>query len=107
MLSGFVIAAGIITWQEIHNCHTLPWPPRYVGAAIVFGTLDLLSPVISPELAGLIGFGIVIAFIINGTLNPKTAVGCDHGGTPQPPGLVSLTQQNANANVPASNNPPI
>lgn len=105
MITGFVISAGIITWQEIHSCHTFPWPPRYVGAGIVFGLLDLTSPFISPELAGIVGFGFILAMIINGTLDPRKAANCDHGGTPQPASIIALTQQQANANTPGTTPP--
>lgn len=90
MLAGFTLCAGLITWQEIHTCKTFPWPPRYVGAAITFGMLDLLSTLISPELAGMIGLGFVIAFIVNGKFDPRETVTCDHGGTPQPHFLAPL-----------------
>lgn len=85
-LAGFAITAGIITWGDISQCHEMPWPPRFVGAALAFGMLDLFS-VVSEELAGVIALGIVLAAIVNKGFSTS----CDHAeATAQPASYQSL-----------------
>lgn len=86
MIAGFVITVGMITYGDVSKCKTLPWPPRFVAAAIVFGMLDLFSAV-NEELPGVIAIGIVLAAIVN----KGFAASCEHAGsTAQPASYSSL-----------------
>lgn len=67
MLACFFIVIAIIAWGDITNCSgtdKLPWPPRLVLTALVFGMLDLFSGLLGP-IAPLFGIGFVIAAIVN------------------------------------------
>jgi len=76
----FIITVAVMAWRDIHDCHDLPWPPRFVGAGITFIGLDLFS-IISEELAGVMAIGIVIAVLVNTGFKPE----CNHAeGTVQP-----------------------
>lgn len=89
-LAAWVIAVGIISFQEIKVCHEMPWPPRIIGAGVVFVMLDLFSPM-SPELAAVMAIGFVLALLIctiapnNGACLKFTTTNCTHTQcTPQP-----------------------
>lgn len=82
----FLITIITLTWADIKNCHDLPWPPRYIGAGITFGMLDLFS-IVSEELASVVAIGIVMAVVINKGFKPD----CMHsGGTVQPASYNSI-----------------
>lgn len=97
---GFVIVAGFITWDEVAQCHELPWPPRYIGAAIVFGLLYIFT-LVSAELAGVMAVGFALATAVQ-TLTPAAKRGsntnffqanCQHAeGTAQPSSFQALQQ---------------
>lgn len=85
-LVGWVIVVGMIAYGDISKCKQLPWPPRIVAAALVFGLLDLFSA-LSEELAGIVAIGIVIAAVVN----KGFAATCDHAeATAQPASYQSL-----------------
>jgi hypothetical protein len=63
-LISFALAVTIISYYDVHTCHRLPWPPRIVLTGLVFAMLDLFS-LVSPELAGVIAVGVVLALIVN------------------------------------------
>lgn len=63
-LAGWAITIGTITYFDIKDCHDLPWPPRFIASAIVFGMIDLFATV-NAELAGIIAIGIVLAALVN------------------------------------------
>lgn len=67
----FALAVGIITFDEIFKCHEMPWPPRYVGAGLVYGLLDIGSAV-NEQLAGWLAIGFTMALLI-GALSPVKA----------------------------------
>lgn len=86
MIAGWAITVGMIVYGDITTCKTIPWPPRIVAAALVFGMLDIFS-VISEELAGVVAIGIVLAAIVN----KGFATNCNHaGGTVQPASYQTL-----------------
>lgn len=72
-MAAFVVTLGIITVFEVKDCHDLPWPPRIVATAIVFGMLDLFS-ILAPELAGVVTIGIVLGALVNKGFSAS----CDH-----------------------------
>lgn len=72
-VGAFLITIGVISWGEIKECHELPWPPKFVGAAITFGLLDLFS-ILSEDLASVIAIGIVLAALVN----KGFTVNCQH-----------------------------
>lgn len=76
----FLITIVVLSWRDIKDCHDLPWPPRFIGAGITFGMLDLFS-IVNEELAGIIAVGIVLAVAVNKGFKSS----CQHsGGTVQP-----------------------
>lgn len=60
MMGCFAIVLGIICYQDIAKCKEAPWPPRIIGAGIVFGLLSLFA-LVAEELANLVAVGIVLA----------------------------------------------
>ena len=63
-LTGMMFAAaGIETYLEIRAGHFPPRPFRFVGVALVYGLLGMLSH-LSASLAGVLGLGMLIALII-------------------------------------------
>lgn len=86
----FIVAIIGLTWRDIHDCHDLPWPPRYIGAGITFGMLDILSQ-FQEELAGVVAVGIVLAIVINKGFKAQ----CNHSeGTVQPISYESIIPTN-------------
>lgn len=82
----FLISIIILAWRDIKTCHDLPWPPRFIGAGITFGILDMFS-VVSEELASVVAIGIVLAVAVNTGFKPK----CQHAqGTVQPASYESV-----------------
>jgi hypothetical protein len=85
-IMAFLITIGVISWGEIKECHELPWPPKFVGAAITFGMLDLFS-ILSEDLAAVIAIGIVLASLVNKGFTTN----CQHAqGTAQPADYASF-----------------
>lgn len=87
-VAGWAIVTGIITYQEVKSCHDLPWPPRFIAAALVFGLLWLFGTFISMELAGIIAVGMVLAL----WMNKQFLTNCNHTGTVQPASYQYLQQ---------------
>lgn len=84
--AAFIITVSVMAWRDIHKCHDLPWPPRFVFAGITFIGLDLFS-ILSEELAGVMAIGIVLAVLVNKGFDPE----CNHaGGTVQPASYESI-----------------
>lgn len=73
---GFAICCAFIAYDDIVKCKELPWPPRFIGAGIVFITLDLFS-FVQEELAGIVAIGFTLATVIN-TLNAKRESGVNY-----------------------------
>jgi hypothetical protein len=71
---GFVLAASIITYQDVKNCHDLPWPPRLIATGLFFGLLDMFS-LVSEQLAAVMATGVVIGFALNTFTPVKTGGG--------------------------------
>lgn len=92
----WVITLGVIVFYEFKECHELPWPPRIIGAALVFFFLYLFS-FISEELAGVMAIGVVLGAIVNKGFNTSTSQ-CQHAeATAQPPSYQSLQGPNTTA----------
>jgi hypothetical protein len=83
---GWALAVGIITYQEVKSCHDLPWPPRFIAAALVFGMLDIFAAFISAQLAGVIAIGLILGL----WMNKQFLTNCTHQGTIQPVSFNSL-----------------
>lgn len=75
MVGAFVVVCGVITYDEIKNCTELPWPPRYVAAALVFSLLDLVS-MFSEGLGAALAVGFVLAMVICTACGPGNCPGC-------------------------------
>lgn len=88
-LWAWIITSLMITWGAFTKCKPpqLPWPPRFIFAAMAFGILDIFS-VLQEELAGVIAIGIVLAAIVQ-NVNPSSTcirgfcTDCSHQGTGQ------------------------
>lgn len=93
----YAVSLGIITWDEVKTCHNLPWPPRFVGAAIVFGMIDIVGA-LNEELANIFAIGFVAALLIKSIPGRESLTTqqlytkCNHaGGTAQPSSMSELT----------------
>ena len=63
-LMAFVISVAVISYEDLHTCSRLPWPPRIVKTGIVFAILDVFSG-INAELGAVLAIGIVLAILVN------------------------------------------
>lgn len=103
-LGMFFVVLAIIAWGDVTNCsglNRLPWPPRIVMTAIVFGMLDLLSGILG-TVAPLVGVGFVIAAVIN---KEFTHTDCDKrlaAGTQQPSAVLDAFNQSGSTGVMAT-----
>lgn len=91
-VGAFVVTTGMIVYDEFRNCKELPWPPRFVGTALVFGLLDLFSG-LNEELPGVMAIGIVIAQVVQTLQHNKQgfSTNCQHAeATAQPVSYNSL-----------------
>lgn len=71
-LVAFVLASMVIAYEDVHQCHRLPWPPRFIAAGLVFSLLSLFS-IVNEELPAVIAVGIVLATLVNkGFINDCT-----------------------------------
>ena len=61
LLITFIIAIGILTWDEIKNQQRVPVPTKYVHAAVVWGILGIIADFGAPEVASVFGLGLVLA----------------------------------------------
>lgn len=73
----FVVAIGFSSWAALKT-HQLPWPPTVMRTAVAFGILYILAQA-SPELAGMLGAGFLLAQLIK-VLENKTPY---TGGVPE------------------------
>lgn len=64
LATAWMTGIGIISWQEIKNSHQMPVPKRFVGWSVAIGILDVLGPIISFELAGVLAVGLAIGLFI-------------------------------------------
>lgn len=89
----FIVAVGFSSWAALKS-RQLPWPPAVVRTALAFGILYVLAQA-SPELAGVLGGGFLLAQFVK-VLENKTPY---TGGVPQ---LSQTTDQSGSH--PASDN---
>lgn len=75
-LAGFLISVGVISYYDIAANHELPWPPRIVATGLVFAMLELFSG-FSPELAGVLAIGFMLALIVNKKLIQSSTKNCN------------------------------
>jgi hypothetical protein len=90
-MNKFAIAFGgaivIISWQDIKQCHELPWPPRFIYAGLTFGIIDLIS-LWNDQLAGLVAIGFLLALLTQSLVKPQ----CTRPqGTPQPSTMAEIS----------------
>ena len=66
LLAAFVVEIGLITYRGF-TCagNHLPPPADYTGAVLVYGALGLASKTQAANVAGLIGWGFVVATALN------------------------------------------
>ena len=67
LLAAFVVEIGLITYRgfKCAGHPHLPPPADYTGAVLVYGALGLASKTQAATVAGLIGWGFVIATALN------------------------------------------
>jgi hypothetical protein len=87
-LIAFALICGAITWYDLKKCHRLPWPPRFVFAAITFLFMELVG-LVDERLGAVTSIGFVIAIYMKILAPPKEGSGfwTDCGqqvGTSQP-----------------------
>lgn len=87
----FAIVIILISWRDIADCKELPWPPRFVATAIVFGLLDLASGLLG-EVAPLVAVGIVVAALVNNTFATPDCFARLAYSTEQPASYQNLQQ---------------
>lgn len=93
-LIAFVLICGAISYYDMKRCHRLPWPPRFMYAALTFLMMELLT-MVDDTLGGVTAIGFVIAvFIKDGFVSD-----CDHGipTTGQPQTTAFLGDSSASA----------
>lgn len=61
LLATFLIAVGMVTWDEVKNLHRVPFPARYLYIGIVWAVLGLISELGAPEIGAVFGVGLVVA----------------------------------------------
>jgi len=105
----FAVTLGFIAYQEIATCKEAPWPPRIIGAGIVFGMIDLLS-LANDEVASVFAVGFTLAIVV-ATLTPakeqtpdtkasRFRASCQHScATAQPASYQSLDQPPSNTTL--------
>lgn len=59
-LTAWLAAAGLQVYRDIHNEHRPPMPGEFVGSAVLFGSLAVLSTVNS-QLAGTLAWGFLLS----------------------------------------------
>ena len=66
LLAAFVVEIGLITWRGFKCAgNHLPPPADYTGAVLIYGALGLASKTQAANVAGLIGWGFVVATALN------------------------------------------
>ena len=66
LLAAFAVEIGLITYRGFKCAgNHLPPPADYTGAVLVYGALGLASKTQAATVAGLIGWGFVIATALN------------------------------------------
>ena len=83
-LAAFFVVVLIISWSYIMTCREPPWPPRLVGAGIVFGMLDLTTGIVG-DAAPIMAVGFVLAFLVNHMFRKIDCQAHLALGTAQPP----------------------
>lgn len=73
----FIIAVAFSSWAALKS-RQLPWPPTVVRTALAFGILYVLAQA-SPQLAGVLGGGFLLAQLIKVLENKDPYT----GGTPK------------------------
>jgi hypothetical protein len=75
LVMGVLLSLGIVAWQEQKANHFPPRPHRFVGVALVFSILAIIS-VFAPALAAAFGIAVALALILglDKRLLPATTV---------------------------------
>lgn len=75
LLTCFLLAIAIVSWDEIKHGGMFPRPRRFIGAGLVFGILGFAAPVISVQVASVLGAGMVLALLYKGVIGMGPGVG--------------------------------
>lgn len=65
----WLIVLGVITWDELSKKKEVPLPQRYIHASLGFGLLAVAGYLITFQLAGIFGVGLLLALLYQ-TLKP-------------------------------------
>jgi len=89
LLTSFFVSLVIVSYQEVHDAHVIPRPKRYFSAGIVYGILGIIAPIISFQIAGVFGIGMLLALIWmhydKGTTFIDGDTDSENGPTKEPP----------------------
>jgi hypothetical protein len=61
LLTTYIIALSIITWDEVKNFQRVPQPKRYLYATLVWAVLGFLADMGLDSIAVLFGVGLVLS----------------------------------------------
>jgi len=90
LLTTFIAALAILTWDEVKTQQRVPKPEVYWHAVIVWAVLGVVAELGVPELAALFGFGYVLSMLYRYYQAPSATIGggagssVDHSGEIQP-----------------------
>jgi hypothetical protein len=59
-LMAFILIVAIITYNDMKKCGRLPWPPRFIFAALTFFLMEAIN-MFDETLGGVMAIGFVIA----------------------------------------------
>jgi len=83
-LMAFFTSCALISWQEVKTFKRLPLPSRFVGAGVAFGLLAISEPIISPQLAGSLAWGLVMGLAYQQNSHAKIEAKIPNGVVPIP-----------------------
>lgn len=62
-VTSFLVAIGLITWNEIKVFKEVPKPERYVGVGVVYGLLGIVASIGDYATAAVFGWAMVVALL--------------------------------------------
>lgn len=79
LVSTFLVAVALLTWNEMKVNKVMPRPQRYVGAGVIWALLALLSPVLTYSLSGMFSVGVVLMLLYKNVSSSSGSA--DQGGS--------------------------
>lgn len=78
LIAEYGIAIGMVFWSQYKTNQLLPPPSRMIKASLAYGLLGVAAPFISPQVAGALGAGLLMALIYNTVGTGTVPVGTDN-----------------------------